>query len=109
MGMIRSAILLIVVCGVLWPTSVAAQTVSSGGIAGAVRDVSGGVLPGVTVEAESPALIEKTLTVISDGQGQYKQTRRLRRSDPRRCFHRYRTPIAPRCRPRLTRDIATDE
>ncbi len=41
-------------------------------IAGVVRDASGGVMPGVTVEAASPALIEKTRTVVSDGDGQYK-------------------------------------
>src|SRR5438477_7293170 len=41
-------------------------------IAGIVRDASGGVMPGVTVEASSPALIEKTRTVVSDGEGQYK-------------------------------------
>ena len=42
------------------------------GIAGLVRDTSGAVLPGVTVEAASPALIEKVRTVITDGEGQYK-------------------------------------
>ena len=41
------------------------------GIAGAVKDTSGAVLPGVTVEATSPALIEKTRAVVSDSQGQY--------------------------------------
>lgn len=41
------------------------------GIAGVVRDVSGGVLPGVTVEAASPVLIEKVRTVVSDGEGRY--------------------------------------
>src|SRR2546426_4713707 len=41
-------------------------------IAGVVKDTSGAVLPGVTVEASSPALIEKTRTVVSDGTGQYK-------------------------------------
>ena len=41
-------------------------------IAGVVRDASGGVMPGVTVEAASPALIEKTRTVVTDGDGQYK-------------------------------------
>jgi hypothetical protein len=40
-------------------------------IAGVVRDSSGGVLPGVTVEAASDALIEKQRTVFTDGQGQY--------------------------------------
>src|SRR5688572_10520073 len=41
------------------------------GIAGVVRDTSGGVLPGVTVEAASPALIEKVRAVVSDGEGRY--------------------------------------
>ena len=41
-------------------------------IAGVVRDASGGVIPGVTVEASSPALIEKSRTAITDGQGQYR-------------------------------------
>jgi hypothetical protein len=40
--------------------------------AGVVHDASGAVLPGVTVEAASPALIEKTRSVVSDGQGNYK-------------------------------------
>jgi hypothetical protein len=42
------------------------------GIAGLVRDGSGAVLPGVTVEAASPALIEKTRSAVTDGAGQYK-------------------------------------
>src|SRR5438552_18782341 len=41
-------------------------------ITGVVKDASGAVLPGVTVEASSPALIEKTRNVISDGEGLYK-------------------------------------
>jgi hypothetical protein len=41
-------------------------------IAGTVRDSSGAVLPGVTVEASSPALIEKTRVVFTDGAGQYR-------------------------------------
>ena len=44
----------------------------SGGIAGAVTDSSGGVLPGVAVEASSPALIEKVRAVVTDGQGRYQ-------------------------------------
>ena len=43
-----------------------------GAIAGVVKDDSGAVLPGVTVEAASPALIEKTRTAVSDGAGQYR-------------------------------------
>ena len=35
-------------------------------ITGVVRDTSGGVLPGVTVEAASPVLIEKVRSVVSD-------------------------------------------
>ncbi|HEV3217993.1 MAG TPA: carboxypeptidase regulatory-like domain-containing protein [Vicinamibacterales bacterium] len=38
---------------------------------GQVRDESGGVLPGVTVEAASPVLIEKQKTAITDDQGRY--------------------------------------
>ena len=44
----------------------------TGSIAGQVKDASGAVLPGVTVEASSPALIEKVRTATSDGQGNYK-------------------------------------
>ena len=43
-----------------------------GAIAGAVKDASGAVLPGVMVEAGSPALIEKVRTVVTDGSGQYQ-------------------------------------
>jgi hypothetical protein len=41
-------------------------------IAGVVRDTSGAVLPGVTVEAASPVLIEKVRTVVTDDSGQYR-------------------------------------
>ena len=41
-------------------------------IAGVVRDASGAIMPGVTVEASSPALIEKSRTAITDTAGQYK-------------------------------------
>jgi hypothetical protein len=49
-----------------------AQTVSTGTIAGVVKDTGGGVLPGVSVEVTSPALIEKTRTTVTDSQGQYR-------------------------------------
>ena len=55
-------------------TSVAlmpAAAFAQASIVGTVRDASGAVLPGVTVEASSPALIEKTRTVITNGVGQY--------------------------------------
>jgi hypothetical protein len=54
------------------PTRGSAQSTGTGGIAGVVRDATGAVLPGVTVEAASPALIEKVRTVVTDGEGQYK-------------------------------------
>src|SRR5881394_142110 len=41
-------------------------------ITGVARDTSGAVLPGVTVEASSPALIEKVRSVTTDATGQYK-------------------------------------
>ena len=41
-------------------------------ITGTVRDTSGAVLPGVTVEASSPALIEKVRSATTDGNGQYR-------------------------------------
>src|SRR6267378_4287061 len=57
--------------GLLLPATFAgAQT--GGTIGGVVRDTSGAVLPGVTVEASSPALIEKVRLATSDGEGQYK-------------------------------------
>ncbi|HXI27009.1 MAG TPA: carboxypeptidase regulatory-like domain-containing protein [Vicinamibacterales bacterium] len=40
-------------------------------IAGVVKDTSGAVLPGVTVEAASPVLIEKSRTAVTDGDGRY--------------------------------------
>jgi hypothetical protein len=43
-------------------------------IAGGARDATGLALPGVTVEAASPALIEKTRTTVTDGQGLYQIT-----------------------------------
>ena len=50
-----------------------AQTLPTG-IAGVVKDTSGAVMPGVTIEAASPALIEKVRTAVSDENGQYKIT-----------------------------------
>ena len=55
-------------CVLVLPSVVFAQA----GIAGNVKDSSGAVLPGVTVEAASPALIEKTRSVVTDGGGNYK-------------------------------------
>ena len=53
---------------VMFPSAAFAQAT----LAGVARDASGAVLPGVTVEASSPALIEKSRTAITDGTGQYQ-------------------------------------
>ena len=53
---------------VLLPSTAFAQAT----IAGLVRDTSGAVLPGVTVEAASGVLIEKARTAVTDGSGQYR-------------------------------------
>ena len=53
---------------VLLPSLALAQAT----LTGTVKDDSGAVLPGVTVEASSPALIEKTRSAVTDGTGQYR-------------------------------------
>src|SRR5687768_16049485 len=63
-----SAALLVLSALVLLPSTVFAQAA----ITGVARDTSGGVLPGVTVEAASPALIEKVRSAVSDDTGQYR-------------------------------------
>src|SRR5881397_3362434 len=50
----------------------ATPAVSQPAVAGVVRDASGAILPGVSVEASSPVLIEKSRTVVTDGTGQYR-------------------------------------
>src|SRR3982751_3894422 len=67
MRVIRSIVLLVVFL-VLAPALAHAQA----SIAGTVHDSSGAALPGVTVEASSPALIEKVRTAVSDGSGLYR-------------------------------------
>jgi hypothetical protein len=51
----------------LAPASASAQSALSG----LVRDTSGAVMPGVSVEASSPVLIEKVRSVVTDGEGRY--------------------------------------
>ncbi|MBI4263438.1 MAG: TonB-dependent receptor [Acidobacteria bacterium] len=58
----------VLVWAVLLPSLASAQA----SITGIVRDTSGGVLPGVTVEAASPALIERVRTAVTDGNGRYQ-------------------------------------
>jgi uncharacterized protein (DUF2141 family) len=65
-GLVKT--LALVACIAAIPTAAAAQAV----IAGTVKDSSGAVLPGVSVETASPALIEKVRTAVTDGTGQYR-------------------------------------
>ena len=68
----RSAVFFVaaLACLVLLPNVAHAQSA----IVGVVKDTSGAVLPGVTVEASSDVLIEKTRSVTTDGNGQYDFT-----------------------------------
>src|SRR5947207_12379151 len=63
-----SGALLVVMVSLLLPSTAHAQAA----ITGVVKDASGAVLPGVTVEASSPVLIEKVRSVVSDDTGQYR-------------------------------------
>ena len=60
------AIAAAIACLLLVPSLASAQA-----IGGTVTDTTGGVLPGVTVETRSPAIIEQVRTAITDGNGQY--------------------------------------
>ena len=64
-----SVVLLALIALAIFPAAASAQNAE---IAGVVRDSSGAVLPGVTIEASSPALIERTRVVYTDSQGQYR-------------------------------------
>src|SRR5439155_12116423 len=63
-----------VVFVLLWLVFVPASAFAQSAIAGVVKDASGGVLPGVSVEVASPVLIEKVRTATSDSTGQYRIT-----------------------------------
>src|ERR1700674_2104841 len=67
MRVIARILVLLAWCTLI-PTALFAQAV----IAGSVKDASGAVLPGVSVEVASPALIEKVRSAVSDGTGQYR-------------------------------------
>jgi hypothetical protein len=57
------------VLSLVFASAAAAQ--QSSGTAGVVRDSSGALLPDVTVEASSPALIEKVRSAVTDSEGRY--------------------------------------
>ncbi|MEP7306757.1 MAG: hypothetical protein ABJA98_14670, partial [Acidobacteriota bacterium] len=66
MRKLTGGILVMMAC-LAMPVASGAQTL--GTIAGVVKDASGAVLPGTTIEAASPALIEKVRTAVADGAG----------------------------------------
>ena len=57
---------------VLWAFLLPSTASAQASLTGVVRDTSGAVLPGVTVEAASPVLIEKVRTAVTDGNGRYQ-------------------------------------
>jgi protocatechuate 3,4-dioxygenase beta subunit len=63
-----AAFVVLIAAWLFAPASVFAQ----GTITGNVRDTSGAILPGVTVEVSSPALIEKVRSAVTDAEGQYR-------------------------------------
>ena len=69
---IRTALLVSVMILPSLPGTLLAQSATTGAIAGLVADATGAVLPGVTVEATSPALIERVRTAVTDSQGRYQ-------------------------------------
>jgi len=70
MRRLRGALFLVIGYVLLFPALAHAQA----SLAGVVRDNTGAVLPGVTVEATSQVLIEKSRTAVTDGTGQYRIT-----------------------------------
>lgn len=70
--MLSRALLLTAVGAVMLVFPVSAWAQAS--VSGTVRDTSNAVLPGVTVEASSPSLIEKTRSAVTDGTGQFRIT-----------------------------------
>jgi hypothetical protein len=61
----------VVALAILFFAFVPSVVFAQASVTGIVKDTSGAVLPGVTVEAASPALIERVRTAVADGTGQY--------------------------------------
>src|SRR5215468_6445886 len=64
--------LLVVIIGAVGVCFAADPALAQSAVAGVVKDPTGAVLPGVTVEAASPALIEKTKSTTTNEAGQYR-------------------------------------
>ena len=56
----------------VWTSLLPSAVFAQASITGSVKDTSGAVLPGVTVEAASPVLIEKARTAVTDNNGRYQ-------------------------------------
>jgi hypothetical protein len=72
MGMLASRFVTLSWAGLLTLLLLPATAYAQAAITGVVKDDSGAVLPGVTVEASSPVLIEKVRSVTTDATGQYR-------------------------------------
>src|SRR5262245_24183665 len=70
-GLMRRAVLAVFVLAAAPPCAVDAFAQERASIVGVVQDSSGAVLPGVTVEASSPVLIERVRSGVTDGAGRY--------------------------------------
>jgi len=70
--MTRTRIVVFVVMVMAWLIALPSTALAQSSIGGTVKDSSGGVLPGVTVEVSSPALIEGSKTATTDGSGVYR-------------------------------------
>jgi hypothetical protein len=68
MGRLRAVLIVVAGCVVLCPVVARAQAT----LAGVVRDTSGAVMPGVSVEVSSDALIDRVRTTVTDGSGQWR-------------------------------------
>src|SRR5690349_23533904 len=63
--------LALALCGLLAVVASATAQERTGSIAGTIKDSSGGILPGATIQATSPSLVG-VQTAVSDGQGTYR-------------------------------------
>ena len=72
MASIRKLAVVVILTLVVSPCVALAQGLGAASIVGVVKDNSGAVLPGVTVEASSPVLIEKVRTTVTDAEGRYQ-------------------------------------
>src|SRR5262245_56641350 len=68
---LKGVAVVVISAGVFWLQAIAMAQGDRASIVGLVQDASGAVLPGVTVEASSPALIEQSRSTVSDGAGRY--------------------------------------